>query len=64
MYTRPDQIRGILFGPQGMEEAYLVASVFVGSCGLVVYKRTGGGTRVQEVARNKDVPMRATFVWV
>ena len=64
MYTRPDQIQGILFGPQGMEEAYLVASAFAGSSGLVVYKRTGGGTRVQEVVRNKDVPMRATFVWV
>jgi hypothetical protein len=45
-------------------ESYLVASGLAGSGGVVVYKRTGGGTGLQEVARNKYVPTRTTFVSV
>ena len=57
MYAGLDQIRGMGFGPaRNGGEAYVVAS----GGGVVVYKRTGGGTGLQEVARtrNKDVPTR------
>ena len=53
------------FGPaRNGGEAYLVVSGFAGDGGVVVYKRIGGGTGSQEVTRNKDVPMKTTFVWV
>jgi hypothetical protein len=65
VYTGLDQIRGMEFGPaENGGEAYLVASGFAGSGGVVVYKRTAGGTGLEEVARNKDVPTRTSFVWV
>ena len=41
---------------------YLTVSGFVGGGGVVMYKTTGGGTGQQEVARNKGVPMKTTFV--
>ena len=64
MCTRVDQIRGIVFGPaRNGGVAYIVDEGFAGSGGVVVYKRTGGGTGLQ-VARNKDVPTRKTSVWV
>lgn len=65
MYTGLDQIRGMEIGPAANGgEAYLVASGSAGSGGVVVYKRTGGGTGLEEVARNKDIPTRTSFVWV
>ena len=64
MYAGLDQIRRMAFGPARNREAYVVASGFAGGGSVVVYERTGGRTELQEVARNKDVPMRATFVWV
>jgi hypothetical protein len=60
---RLDQIRRMAFDPaKNGGEAYLVASGLAGSGGVVVYKRTGGGTGLQEVARSKDVLMGTTFV--
>jgi hypothetical protein len=65
VYTGLDQIRGMEIGPAANGgEAYLVASGSAGSGGVVVYKRTGGGTGLEEVARNKDIPTRTSFVWV
>ena len=65
MYTGLDQIRGMEFGPaRNGGEAYLVAAGFAGSGGVVVYKRTDGGRALEEVARNKDVLTRTSFVWV
>jgi len=50
-----DQMQGMEFGPaENGGEAYLVASGFAGTGGVVVYKRTAGGRALEEVARNKD----------
>jgi hypothetical protein len=63
LIMRLDQIRRMAFDPaKNGGEVYLVASGLAGSRGVVVYKRTGGGPGLQRVARNKDVPMRTTFV--
>ncbi|KIM76833.1 hypothetical protein PILCRDRAFT_826047 [Piloderma croceum F 1598] len=65
VYTGLDQIRGMEFGPaENGGEAYLVASGFAGTGGVVVYERTAGGRALKEVARNKDVLTRTSFVWV
>jgi hypothetical protein len=65
VYTGLDQIRGMEFGPaDNGGEAYLVASGFAGTGGVVVYKRTAGGSALEEVARNKDILTRTSFVWV
>lgn len=42
---------------------YLVASGFAGTGGVVVYERTQGGANLTEVARNKDIATRTSFVW-
>ena len=65
VYTGLDQIRGMEVGPpKNGGEAYLVAAGFAGSGGVVVYERTEGGAGLREVARNKEVPTRTSFVWV
>lgn len=65
VYTGLDQIRGMEFGPaKNGGEAYLVAAGVAGRGGVVVYERTDGGSGLKEVARNKDVPTRSSFVWV
>jgi hypothetical protein len=51
VYTGLDQIRGGNLAPaKDGGEAYLVASVFRGSGSVVVYKRAGGGTGLQEIS--------------
>jgi len=64
VYTGLDQIRGMMIGRAedgGIQ--YLVASGFAGTGGVVVYERTQGGANLSEVARNKDIATRTSFVW-
>ncbi|THH16791.1 hypothetical protein EW146_g3915 [Bondarzewia mesenterica] len=61
VYTGLDQIRGMEFG--GENDEYLVASGVVGSGGVVVFRRTEGGTGLVEVARNTQIPNRTSFLW-
>jgi 6-phosphogluconolactonase (cycloisomerase 2 family) len=65
-YTGLDQIRGMMIGPNGGEDAqrYLIAAGVAGSAGTVVYERTQDGTNLTEIARNLDYPTRTTFVWL
>lgn len=65
VYTGLNQIRGMEFGrADNGGEAYLVASGIAGSGGVVVFNRIDGGKKLQEVARNVDVPTGSTFVWL
>jgi hypothetical protein len=66
VYTGLNQIHDMEFGTTtNGGEAYLVVAGSTGSGGgVVVYKRTVGGTGLEKVARNKAVPTRTSFVWV
>jgi hypothetical protein len=65
VYTGLNQIRGMEIGrADNGGDAYLVAAGVAGTGGVVVYKRTNGGAGLTEVARNTDIPMRSTFVWL
>ena len=49
-----------MFGPaRNGGESYLVVSGFAGGGSVIVYERTGGRMELQEVTRDKDVPMRS-----
>lgn len=65
VYTGLDQIRGMAIGLEtnGGDE-YLIAAGFSGSGGVVVFKRTGGGQCLEEVARNTAIATRTSFVWL
>lgn len=45
-------------------EAYIVAAAVEGTSGVKVFKRTDGGTNLEEVAANTVIPTRSTFVWL
>jgi hypothetical protein len=73
VFTGLDQIRGMEFGPadRGGEEFLITAGIAgqdrsraVGNGGTVVLKRTQGGRDMEAVARNTDIPTRATFIWL
>ena len=61
VYTSLEQIRGMQFG--GENDEFLIASGVVGTGGVVVFKRTEGGTNLVEVVRNTDIPNRTSFLW-
>ncbi|ETW75177.1 hypothetical protein HETIRDRAFT_390749 [Heterobasidion irregulare TC 32-1] len=61
VYTGLEQIRGMQFG--GENDEFLIASGVVGTGGVVVFKRTEGGTNLVEVVRNTDIPNRTSFLW-
>jgi len=65
VYTGLNQIRGMQLGRlvDGGDE-YLVASGVVGTGGVVIFKRTNGGRNLVEVARNRQIATRTSFVWV
>ncbi|KAF7303818.1 putative isomerase YbhE [Mycena indigotica] len=60
VFTGLDQIRGMEFSRDGR---YLVAAGKAGDAGVVVYERVDGGRNLKELARNKDIPTRTSFVW-
>ncbi|KAL0581419.1 hypothetical protein V5O48_000573 [Marasmius crinis-equi] len=65
VFTGLSQIRGMEIGPQhDGGEKYLVAAGVAGSAGTVVFERINGGADLKEVARNKDIPTRTTFLWL
>lgn len=45
-------------------DAYIVAAGVAGTVGVKIFKRTEGGTNLEEVAVNTTVPTRPTFVWL
>ncbi|KAJ6596340.1 Lactonase, 7-bladed beta-propeller-domain-containing protein [Mycena vulgaris] len=61
VYTGLVNIRGMELGIGAVGEGYLVALGAV-SGGMVVYKRTEGGTALEEVARNSSAVARTTLV--
>ena len=61
-FTGLEQIRGMEFG--GPDNRYLVASGVVGDGGVIVFERVGQGADFVQVASNKDIPNRTSFVWV
>ncbi|KAI0050553.1 putative isomerase YbhE [Auriscalpium vulgare] len=61
VYTGLQQVRGMSIG--GLNDEFLVAGGVVGDGGIVVYQRTNDGGGLMEIARNKDVPTRTSFVW-
>jgi 6-phosphogluconolactonase (cycloisomerase 2 family) len=65
VFTGLQQIRGMEFGSaeQGCEE-FLIAGGSAGATGVVVLRRTEGGRNLEIVARNTDVPILTSFVWI
>ncbi|KAF8178919.1 Lactonase, 7-bladed beta-propeller-domain-containing protein [Pholiota molesta] len=43
---------------------FLVAGGFAGTAGVIVLRRTEGGSNLEIVARNLDIPTRTSFVWL
>lgn len=66
VYTGLDQPRGMAFGPADGRggEAFLIVAGVAGSAGTKVYKRTAGGSNLELVATNLEIPTRTTFVWL
>ena len=66
VYTGLDQIRGMMSGEEAGcgGEGYIVAAGYAGTAGVKVFKRTGGGANLEEVAVNTDIPTRTAFVWL
>ncbi|KAF9481731.1 putative isomerase YbhE [Pholiota conissans] len=65
VFTGLDQIRGMEFGneAQGGDE-FLIAGGVAGTAGVIVLRRTEGGSNLEIVARNLDIPTRTSFVWL
>ncbi|KAJ7054128.1 Lactonase, 7-bladed beta-propeller-domain-containing protein [Mycena amicta] len=61
VFTGLDQIRGMEFG--GPDDEYLIAGGVAGNAGVVVFRRVDGGRGLEEIARNRDIPTRTSFVW-
>ncbi|KAL0060664.1 hypothetical protein AAF712_012541 [Marasmius tenuissimus] len=65
VYTGLSQVRGMEIGPQhDGGDKYLIAAGVAGTGGTVVFERTDGGADLKEVARNKDIATRTTFIWL
>jgi hypothetical protein len=65
VFTGLDQIRGMEFGsPKDGGEEFLMAAGVAGNAGTIVLKRTQGGSDLEILARNLDIPTRTTFVWL
>ncbi|KAI0360679.1 putative isomerase YbhE [Trametes cingulata] len=62
VYTGLDQIRGMQLG--GPENEFLIASGVAGNGGVIMLKRTNGGSNLQLLTRNLQVPTRTSFVWL
>lgn len=65
VFTGLSQVRGIAIGhvDNGSEE-FLVAAGVAGTGGVKVFKRVDGGRDLVEVASNKEVLTRTSFVWL
>ncbi|TFY83352.1 hypothetical protein EWM64_g659 [Hericium alpestre] len=61
VYTGLQQVRGMMIG--GDDDEFIVAGGVVGTGGVLVLKRTEGGSNLEEVVRNTDIPNRTSFVW-
>ncbi|KAG6828635.1 hypothetical protein H0H92_007227 [Tricholoma furcatifolium] len=66
VYTGLDQPRGMEFGPEDGRggEAFLAVAGVAGTAGTKIFKRTEGGTNLELVTTNLDIPTRSTFVWL
>ncbi|KAG7095223.1 hypothetical protein E1B28_005998 [Marasmius oreades] len=65
IFTGLSQVRGMEIGRQtNGGDKYLVASGVAGTGGTVVFERIDGGADLKEVARNKDIPTRTSFIWI
>ncbi|EGN94490.1 hypothetical protein SERLA73DRAFT_114730 [Serpula lacrymans var. lacrymans S7.3] len=63
VYTGLDQIRGMMMGPAGAGEEYIVAAGYAGTAGVKMFRRTEGGRNLEQVAVNTELPTRTSFVW-
>ncbi|KIM43557.1 hypothetical protein M413DRAFT_383669 [Hebeloma cylindrosporum] len=65
VFTGLQQIRGMEFGSaeQGCEE-FLIAGGAAGTTGVVMLRRTEGGRNLGILARNTDIPILTSFVWI
>lgn len=65
VFTGLQQIRGMEFGSaeQGCEE-FLIAGGSAGTTGVVMLRRTEGGRNLEIVARNTEVPILTSFLWI
>ncbi|KAF9269841.1 putative isomerase YbhE [Marasmius fiardii PR-910] len=61
VFTGLSQVRGMEIGGSGK---YLIAAGVAGEGGTVVFERVDEGKDLKEVARNKDIPTRTTFIWL
>ncbi|KAF5340451.1 hypothetical protein D9758_013557 [Tetrapyrgos nigripes] len=65
VFTGLDQIRGMEIGfEENGSDEFLIAAGVAGNAGTVVYRRVNGGSDLEEVARNLDIPTRTSFIWL
>ncbi|KAJ8462487.1 hypothetical protein ONZ51_g10876 [Trametes cubensis] len=62
VYTGLQQVRGMQLG--GPEKEFLIAGGVAGDAGVIMLKRTEGGRNLTLLARNAEIPTRASFVWL
>ncbi|KAI0330347.1 putative isomerase YbhE [Cubamyces sp. BRFM 1775] len=62
VYTGLQQVRGMQLG--GPEKEFLIAGGVAGDAGVIMLKRTEGGRNLTLLARNTEIPTRASFVWL
>ncbi|KAF5309860.1 hypothetical protein D9619_010500 [Psilocybe cf. subviscida] len=65
VFTGLSQIRGMEFGKaENGGDEFLIASGVSGSAGVIVLRRTEGGSNLEIVAKNLDIPERSSFIWL
>ncbi|KAF5310277.1 hypothetical protein D9619_010499 [Psilocybe cf. subviscida] len=65
VFTGLEQIRGMEFGKaENGGDEFLVTSGEESTAGVIILRRTEGGSNLQLVARNIDVPTRTSFIWL